>query len=27
VRPLEQAGAVQAIETTIKIDPPPAVDF
>jgi penicillin-binding protein 1A len=27
VRPLEQSGALQAVETTIKIDPPPPVDF
>ena len=27
VRPLEQAGTTQTIDTTIKIDPPPPVDF
>ena len=27
VRPMEQAGAPKALDTTIKIDPPPPVDF
>lgn len=27
VRPLEQAGTVQTVDTTIKIDPPPPVEF
>ncbi len=27
VRPMERAGAAQALDTTIKIDPPPPVDF
>jgi penicillin-binding protein 1A len=27
VRPLEQAGSVQTVDTTIKIDPPPPVEF
>ncbi len=27
VRPLEKQGAVQTVETTIKIDPPPPVEF